>query len=74
MNSEFFIIGENYEQRDCPRCGKPVMCTGNTGCWCLSVKIPEPVQDYIVARYDGCLCKDCILELIEQTKKTGKLI
>ena len=62
-------IYSKYEQRDCPRCGKPVMCTGNTDCWCLSVKIPEHVQDYIAVRFDRCLCKDCILKLIEQIKE-----
>ncbi len=55
-----------YEERDCPRCGKPVRCTGDLNCWCLSVKIPEKVQDYIAATFDGCLCKDCIMELIGQ--------
>jgi hypothetical protein len=59
-----------YEEKDCPRCGRPVICTGNMNCWCLSLEIPETVQDYIAATFDGCLCKTCILELIDQLQNT----
>ncbi len=61
-----------YEQRDCPRCGKPVACTGGMDCWCLSLEIPEKIQDYIAATYDGCLCNNCIQELIRSGDIKGQ--
>ncbi|MGE4586826.1 MAG: cysteine-rich CWC family protein [Mangrovibacterium sp.] len=57
-----------YEPRSCPRCGKLFRCTANSDCWCLSVQLSARVQDYIAARYEGCLCKNCLLELTSLLK------
>jgi len=51
-----------YEERDCPRCGKQMFCTGDMNCWCLSIEISGKVEDYIAATFDGCLCKDATRE------------
>ncbi len=49
-----------FEPRECPNCGALFNCTGDANCWCLSLHIPEKVQDYITATFDGCLCEKCI--------------
>lgn len=53
-----------FEPRECPNCGALFNCTGDANCWCLSLHIPEKVQDYIAATFDGCLCEKCIRVLI----------
>jgi len=54
-----------YEPHACARCGKLHTCTGTYRCWCTQVEIPENVRDYIMACFDGCLCPDCVRELVE---------
>jgi hypothetical protein len=58
----------DYQIKECPRCGKTFTCTGTVFCWCFEVTIPERVRDYIAARYEGCLCKECIDELVARQK------
>lgn len=55
-----------YVPCECPKCGKLFTCTGDVNCWCMEIKIPGKVKDYISARFEGCLCKECILKLIEE--------
>lgn len=53
------------QSKECPHCGKPFVCSMNSHCWCFEVIIPFDVQDYIAARYDDCICRDCICEIIK---------
>lgn len=55
-----------HELHSCPNCGKEVECTGDFSCWCIQLTIPEKAQDYIAATFDGCLCRECILEIVER--------
>lgn len=59
---------EKFEPHACSNCGKLHTCTGNMNCWCVDIEIPEHVQDYIMACYEGCLCRECILLLMEKMK------
>ncbi len=60
------VMSEKYEPRECANCGALIVCTGDMNCWCIDVEIPEKVQDYIAACFDGCLCKNCIKQLIDE--------
>ncbi|HKJ42968.1 MAG TPA: cysteine-rich CWC family protein [Sunxiuqinia sp.] len=55
-----------HEPSECAKCGRLITCTGNIDCPCAVIEIPELVQDFIAATYDGCLCNRCI----EETKSS----
>lgn len=65
-------LNNKFEPHSCAKCGKLHTCTGNYNCWCVSIEIPEQIQDYIMACYDGCLCKACIKELLETYKNQSQ--
>jgi dihydroneopterin aldolase len=45
---------------DCGRCGRPIICYGNTDCWCNSITIHPRTQEAIEQQYGKCLCKNCL--------------
>jgi len=55
---------KKYEKATCPRCGKLFPCSRGPNCWCFEIEIPEKVRDFIEMNYAGCLCKECLTELI----------
>ncbi|TDN99882.1 cysteine-rich CWC family protein [Sunxiuqinia elliptica] len=61
-------MNNKYEEHECANCGCLMECTGSVNCWCLELTIPEEVQDFIAASFDGCLCRNCIAEMIEKIK------
>jgi hypothetical protein len=56
-------IFPKYDPKQCSRCDKNFICTGNSNCPCLDIQIPEKLLDYIADHFDGCLCPDCIEQL-----------
>lgn len=56
----------------CPICGGHFFCGLSVDCWCASVHIPSEVREYLAGRYETCVCKNCLEQLIEKAK-TGKL-
>lgn len=59
---------------NCPRCEQPNQCAFSKepevrDCWCNKLTIPRPVLDRIENEWgnSSCLCKCCLLELIEPT-------
>ncbi len=61
-----------YELKECPRCGRLFSCTGEMGCWCLSVSLSVDVSDFISSRYEGCLCKQCLRNIEEELREKRK--
>ncbi len=59
------IASSKYAPKECPRCGRLLVCTGNIDCWCFEITIPETTRDYIAGFYEGCLCPECINELLK---------
>ena len=57
-------MNEKFEPRQCANCGDLFTCRGDMHCWCVRIEVPEKVQDYIAACFDGCLCEKCIKKLI----------
>jgi len=53
------------EKKICPICGNDVGCTLNSSCWCFSVDVPLKVREYLSIEYEDCICKECLLELID---------
>ena len=56
----------------CPVCGAAFECKLSVDCWCGSVKVPQEVKEYLADRYEVCLCRNCLEELIEKAEE-GKL-
>jgi hypothetical protein len=50
----------------CPMCGKQFICSLSSTCWCASKKIPVEVTESLAARYDTCVCSNCLDLLVEQ--------
>ena len=61
---------QKYEPHHCPRCGQAFTCQPNAqaNCVCFSFHLPESVSCYLRARYDSCVCPDCLGELIASAK------
>ncbi len=54
----------------CPICGKEFLCALSNDCWCAGKTVPAEVRDYLAARYDTCVCSDCLDRLIGQAAAT----
>jgi hypothetical protein len=46
-------------QKVCERCQQAFEC-GQYGCWCGKVGVTEQQMDWISARFEDCLCPDCL--------------
>ena len=49
----------------CPRCKQTFICQNSYKCWCVSIKIPDHIKEYISENYTGCICENCIKQLIQ---------
>ena len=54
------------ERKACEACGKAFNCMGY-GCWCAQVGITERQMDWIAARFQDCLCPDCLQHIHDGT-------
>ena len=56
----------------CGACGKSFLC-GVTlaGCWCAEVKLSEEQRTELKAKYQGCVCREC-LEAVAAEGRTRK--
>lgn len=56
---------EIHETKTCPRCSKDFICKpGNiTQCQCFDIRLTTEQKAYIDQRYEGCLCRKCLLLL-----------
>ena len=54
----------------CPRCGGSFQCMAGTGlpCPCAEVSLNSAQRAAIATRWEGCLCRDCLLALKEETE------
>ena len=60
--------GENdsrHELVTCPRCNQTVSCkpTSISACWCIQEKVSRETLQKLEGMYNGCLCKECLVEL-----------
>ncbi|MBI9033407.1 MAG: cysteine-rich CWC family protein [Bacteroidales bacterium] len=44
----------------CPACGKPFLCSKSGKCWCYELYITESQREEITAKYDRCICPECL--------------
>ncbi len=49
---------ENLEGQ-CGRCGRGIVCYGDSNCWCKGVQIHPRTQQAIMQQYKRCICAGC---------------
>ncbi|KAB7732428.1 hypothetical protein F5984_00235 [Rudanella paleaurantiibacter] len=61
------------EPTRCPRCHRPFACRAATihNCQCAAVPLTPAQRTYIAARYEGCLCADCLRALAETDREAS---
>lgn len=66
------MTNENIESASvCPRCGARFMCRHGdvTHCQCAAVALGAEDRAYIAARYQACLCADCLRALADERQR-----
>lgn len=47
--------------KKCARCDKPLLCYGDSTCWCMDTQLFQKTLEQLKSHYgDRCLCKDCL--------------
>lgn len=62
--SDHKAMSPNEQNRTCERCGAKFCCgaeAGDTLCWCYELPHVLPVNG---TQYNGCLCPECLRELM----------
>jgi hypothetical protein len=52
----------------CPMCGQQFTCGMSTTCWCGTKTVSDEVRAYLAARYETCVCSNCLDRLIEEIR------
>lgn len=66
-NNKPILDGYNSREetaRVCPRCGKLFTCSEDMNCWCITYIMPDRVREYVASHFEGCVCRDCLDELV----------
>ncbi|MEM1112121.1 MAG: cysteine-rich CWC family protein [Pseudomonadota bacterium] len=60
-----------HEHVRCPRCHKPFECKVGSIliCHCSEVALTRDERAYIAERWDGCLCRECLLEVRQEMRQ-----
>lgn len=64
-------IPKHEQNRTCGRCGVKFRCgieAGDTVCWCFELPHVMPMQPD-ENQYNGCLCPECLREMIGLRQK-----
>ncbi|MBM3423729.1 MAG: cysteine-rich CWC family protein [Chlorobi bacterium] len=60
--------GSERKMVACPICGAEFQCSRSLDCWCVRKIVPAAVTEYLAARYDTCVCSNCLERLIGQSE------
>jgi 7,8-dihydroneopterin aldolase/epimerase/oxygenase len=55
-----FIENDDSYLNACGRCNRPLICYGDSNCWCQEVTVHPRTQEAIMQQYKRCLCKNCL--------------
>jgi len=50
----------------CEYCGAQFRCGPLWNCWCFREKVPPAVLQDLKARYERCLCPECLGKAVQQ--------
>ena len=53
-----------FKETTCARCETSYVCKLFMHCWCEEIQIPERLVEHLQMNYHGCLCKQCMDELM----------
>ena len=55
------------KQETCEGCGKAFVCGATlAGCWCAEVKLTDEQRTELKAKYQRCLCRECLEEFARE--------
>ena len=65
-NNQVAIIMEG-EIKKCPKCRNSFVCNSINinKCGCMAVPLNNQTRQLISERYDGCLCVNCLKEMVK---------
>lgn len=66
-----FIQPSQRPPRECEACGQPFVCGASLkGCWCFEIKLSAETRAELRARYNNCLCRECLEMSARQSEKS----
>ena len=54
--------------KQCPRCNKIFECRHDSNCWCTRYSLTSNLKAQLQNNYQDCLCEDCIIAVIKESK------
>jgi hypothetical protein len=62
MSEALQTIGRDWRPKVCAACGAEFSCgaLSAAGCWCAGLKLSDATRAELGAKYEGCLCRDCL--------------
>jgi hypothetical protein len=51
----------------CPQCSQEFHCSKSARCWCYEVETSASLLEEIQAKYNSCLCPDCLKRYSEKS-------
>ena len=55
------------ESSMCEACGAPFTCGAKlSGCWCAEIQLSDETRAKLKARYNNCLCRECLERLSDR--------
>ena len=52
---------DGYHSKKCARCSRPMLCYGDSSCWCLGTKVYKQTLEQMKTHYgNSCLCEECL--------------
>jgi hypothetical protein len=68
-----FIQPSRRAPRECEACGKAFVCGASLkGCWCFDLKLSATARTELRARYEDCLCRECLETIEQQSEKSAQ--
>jgi dihydroneopterin aldolase len=55
-----YIESDESYLNACGRCNRPIICYGDSNCWCQDITVHPRTQEAIMQQYKRCLCRNCL--------------
>jgi hypothetical protein len=73
MNQKVTIENQRFTKSRCPRCGAIFTCNHERieECHCMTIPLDATQLEFIGQNYDGCLCHDCLEDVVDSFYEMG---
>ena len=67
-----FVSVKYKEPSVCESCNEQFICGATiTGCWCMKIKLSAEVRQELKAKFNDCLCQNCLEKYASSAEKVG---